>query len=69
VKFSRRQSRGEPGGDGTDHVTVKATISGGTGHFAGATGSFMTTLIGTHDVSTGSGTLSGSFEGELHLHR
>jgi hypothetical protein len=67
--FASTESRGEPAGDGTDHVTVKATISGGTGHFAGATGSFTAILIGTHDVSTGSGTVSGSFDGQLNLNR
>jgi hypothetical protein len=67
--FASTESRGEATEDGTDRVTVTATISGGTGGFAGATGSFTVVMIGTHDVSTGTGSVSGSFEGRLDLNR
>ena len=67
--FASTESRGEPGPAGTDRVTVSATISGGTGRFAGAGGSFSALLTGTHDESTAKGSISGTFEGRLDLNR
>jgi hypothetical protein len=50
------------------HVTVAATISGGTGRFAAATGAFTVHVVSTlnfdHTASE-----SGSFEGHINLNR
>jgi len=67
--FAKTESRGEPIDERTDRVTTTATISGGTGRFAGATGSFTVIFIGIRDESTASGSFSGSFEGHLDLKR
>ena len=50
------------------HVTETATITGGTGRFAGATGSFTITrslVLGSPDPATDLGTTSGSFDGSI----
>jgi len=67
--FAATESRAEPAPPGTDRVTVSGTISGGTGRFAAAGGSFSALLAGTHDESTATGSISGSFEGRLDLNR
>jgi hypothetical protein len=46
------------------HVTLVATIVGGTGRFAGATGTFTIRRIGTIDFAAGTSSQSGSFDGQ-----
>ena len=50
-------------------VTLVATITGGTGRFAAATGTFTIVRTGIVDFATGTGTESGSFEGQINLNR
>ena len=49
------------------HTTVIATIVGGTGRFASATGSFTVRRVGTIDFATATSTEVGSFEGEIGM--
>jgi hypothetical protein len=49
------------------HVTSTATIVGGTGRFAGATGSLTIKFDETIDFATATATGSGSFEGRINL--
>ena len=67
--FATTESRGEPVDQRTDRVTTTAMISGGTGRFADATGSFTVTFISLRDEGTPTGRFSGSFEGRLDLNR
>ena len=48
-------------------VTLVATITGGTGRFARASGTFTIIRTGVVDIATGTGTESGSFEGQISL--
>ena len=48
-------------------VTSTATVVGGTGRFAGATGTFTIEITHTIDFATSSATGTGSFEGRLNL--
>jgi hypothetical protein len=50
-------------------VTLFATITGGTGRFAKATGTFTLIRTGTVDMATGTGVESGSLEGQINLNR
>jgi hypothetical protein len=50
------------------HVTVSATISGGTGRFAAATGTFTVRVVSTLNFDHTSSE-SGSFEGHINLNR
>jgi hypothetical protein len=47
-------------------VALAGTIVGGTGRFAGATGTFTLTYTGTIDFASGSSSGSGSFEGHIN---
>ena len=47
------------------HVTQTATIVGGTGRFAGATGTFTIRYTATIDFATGTSSGSGSFDGQI----
>ena len=49
------------------HVTLVATIVGGTGRFAAATGTFIIERIGTIDFATATSTSVGSFTGYITL--
>lgn len=49
------------------HVTLVATIVGGTGRFAAAAGTFTLRYVGTIDFATNTSTESGSFEGRIDL--
>ena len=49
------------------HVTLVATIVGGTGRFAEATGTFAARWVGIIDFATGTSTETGSFEGHIDL--
>ena len=49
------------------HVTLQATITGGTGRFAHASGSFTIRYVGEIDFAAGTSTGSGSFDGEIDL--
>ena len=51
------------------HVTLVATIAGGTGRFAGATGTFAIRLISVVDFATATSSGSGSFEGHVNLNK
>jgi hypothetical protein len=51
------------------HVTLVATIVGGTGRFAAATGTFTIRRIGTIDFAAGTSSQSGSFDGHIDLNR
>ena len=48
------------------HVTLSAEIVGGTGRFAGATGTFTIRLIQTIDFATATSTGTGSFDGHIN---
>jgi hypothetical protein len=50
-------------------LTLVATITGGTGRFAAATGTFTIIRILVVDFATGIGTESGSFEGQISLNK
>jgi hypothetical protein len=50
-------------------VTLVATITGGTGRFAAATGTFTIIRIAIVDFAAGTGTESGTFEGEINLNK
>ena len=50
-------------------VTLVATITGGTGRFARASGTFTIIRTGVVDFATGTGTESGSFEGQISLNK
>ena len=52
----------------TQPVTVTATISGGTGRFAAATGAFTVHMVSTLNLDHTSSE-SGSFEGQINLNR
>jgi len=47
------------------HVRITATIVGGSGRFAGATGTFTILLVQTIDLAANTASTSGSFEGYL----
>jgi hypothetical protein len=47
------------------HVRLQAEIVGGTGRFAGATGTLIIRTIGTIDFASGTSTGTGSFEGRI----
>ena len=49
------------------HVTLVATIIGGTGRFAGATGLFTIEFAQTIDLANGTASSSGSFVGHINL--
>jgi hypothetical protein len=49
------------------HVTVVATIVGGTGRFASATGTFIVEWTGTINFAAGTSTSVGSFDGHVDL--
>jgi hypothetical protein len=48
-------------------VTEVATIENGTGRFAGATGTFTMSSVHTIDFATGTGTVVGTFDGQINL--
>jgi hypothetical protein len=50
-------------------VTSTATVVGGTGRFAGTTGTFTIEVTHTIDFATNSATGSGTFEGHINLNR
>ena len=50
-------------------LTLVATITGGTGRFAAATGTFTLIRIGEVDFEAGTGKEHGSFEGQISLNR
>jgi hypothetical protein len=52
-----------------ESVTLAATIVGGTGRFAGATGGLTIRFTETIDFATNSATGSGTIEGLLNLDR
>jgi len=58
-----------PGDRGTSTITLVATITGGTGRFAAATGTFAIIRTGIVDFAAGTGTESGSFEGQISLNK
>ena len=49
------------------HVTQLATIIGGTGRFASATGTFTMERTGIIDFAAGTSTSIGSFDGHINL--
>jgi hypothetical protein len=51
------------------HVTLVATIVGGTGRFATATGTLTARFTQTIDFATGTASESGSFEGQINLNK
>jgi hypothetical protein len=53
----------------TARITEVATIEGGTGRFASATGTFTMERAETIDFATGQGTGSGSLEGQITLNK
>ena len=55
---------GTPGGADADSVVEFHTITGGTGRFAGATGTFVRTYL----LNLATGATSGSFAGTIVLH-
>jgi hypothetical protein len=63
--FATTESTGTPVGPGIDDVKTVATITGGTGRFADATGTFTAVIRASHDASSGEGEFSGSFSGHL----
>jgi hypothetical protein len=56
----------EPGPAGGIGTSI-ATIVGGTGRFAGATGTFVVVFLDVHDEATATGQFSGTFEGHITL--
>jgi hypothetical protein len=64
---AQTSASGVPQGGDATLVTVVATITGGTGRFANATGTFTAVFIGHHTPPSTTGTFSGSFEGTLYL--
>jgi hypothetical protein len=51
------------------HVTLVATIEGGTGRFAAATGTFTIQSSQAIDFATNTASGSGSFEGHISLNK
>ena len=51
------------------HVTLIATIVGGTGRFASATGTFAVERTATIDFAAGTSTATGSFDGHIDLNK
>lgn len=51
------------------HVALVATITGGTGRFADATGTFIIRTESAIDFATATSSGSGSFEGRINLNR
>jgi hypothetical protein len=51
------------------HVTLIATIAGGTGRFADATGTFIIRTVSAIDFATATSSGSGSFEGHINLNK
>jgi hypothetical protein len=51
------------------HVSATATIVGGTGRFANATGTFTLRLVSTIDFASATASATGSFEGHVNLNR
>ena len=51
------------------HVTLLATIVGGTGRFASATGTFTMELTSTIDFAAGTSTSIASFDGYINLNK
>jgi len=49
------------------HVTLVATIVGGTGRFASATGTFTVERTATINFAAGTSTAVGSFDGHISL--
>ena len=49
------------------HIKETATITGGTGRFAGASGTFTIRFTQIIDFANGTATVSGSFEGHINL--
>jgi len=65
--FATTEAIGTPVGPNIDDVKTVATITGGTGRFAGASGTFTSLIRGSHDPRSGEGEYSGSFSGHLSL--
>jgi hypothetical protein len=65
--LAETSASGVPQGGDATLVTVVATITGGTGRFANATGTFKAVFIGHHTPPATTGTFSGSFDGTLYL--
>ena len=61
--FATTESIGTPVGPGIDDVKTVATITGGTGRFVDASGSFTALIRSSHEGNTGE--FSGSFSGHL----
>lgn len=51
------------------HITLVATIVGGTGRFSGATGTFIIRTVSAIDFATATSSGSGSFEGHIDLNK
>jgi hypothetical protein len=64
--FATHTTTVEPGPAGGSGTSI-ATIVGGTGRFAGATGTFTVRFLDVHDEATATGEFSGSFEGHINL--
>ena len=63
--FATTESTGTPVGPGVDDVKTVATITGGTGRFADASGAFTALVRSSHEGVNGQ--FSGSFSGHLSL--
>jgi len=64
ILYTTATARGTPSGDGvTVNVVETATITGGTGRFAGATGDYILKCL----VNQVTGTSTGTFEGTISL--